>query len=484
MRLSIFPRKSTIGELPVELLTIIFDHLADVCGPSVSPEDYRTSFPFNIANVCLRWQDISLHKRDYWVRILIDLSRDPTPFLKAFDLINPESHKSKIIDVVIFTTSTRQRSSSEKALENFRSAAVYSRLEESAIAYCRTITFDLVSQSSLPSAARILSHELPHLSELFLLCTEHDCDSEDTTLDTERREVTPPSRNNLPALKQLDLTGYSFMRICCLGRHFLEDLSSGMFQLFITHFKFYEEASTHTTRSLTSFIAALDLMSSKSPIHILALFDITFNHETSQTVETDYALSARRLSFDSVSSEFIDKFFYYSLFRFDCMDTLSFQSCRVPFMRIYGCHSRLRIELVDILPLTPICNALSTTYRAQDDSLMNVMMSFSHQEVALVQCKGVTDTFLRRLSRIESSGCVAPYLRYLRIHDCIGFTASGIHSLVSARSRLNREVGHFVCVPLWEVAISGTGPSLSDEEATKFADLREVTNLIWKGRQL
>ncbi|KJA20979.1 hypothetical protein HYPSUDRAFT_203369 [Hypholoma sublateritium FD-334 SS-4] len=489
MRRSILPRKPSIEELPVELLTIIFDHLLDVCDLSDPSEDYQAAFPFNVANTCSRWLDISLLKSAYWDTIILDLSRDPTPFLHAFDLIDSKSHQSKVIDVVVINGTLRQPRNSEKALENFRAAAVYSHLEKSAIACCRTITFDLEFQSSLPSAARILSHELPHLSELLLLCTEHDCDSEDATPNPERRQLNTPSRNNLPSLEKLDLTGLTFMELGCFGHDFLKDLSNGRLQLFITHFKFHQEASTHTTRSLTSLVDALDVMSSKSPIHTLALFDITFNYETSQMVETDYALAARRLSFDSVSSEFIDKFFYYSLFRFEHMETLTFKGCHVPHMRVYGCPSSLKIELVDIPRLTFNCDVLSTTHqngsqREHGDSMMNVMKTFRAHDVTLVQCKGVTDTFLRRLSSIGLSGCVAPYLRYLTIHDCIGFTPSGIHSLVSVRSRLNREVSQFVCAPLWEVTISGTGPSLSDEEARGFADLSEITSLNWLGKQL
>ncbi len=454
---------------------MIFDHLFDLCeppGPDTSDplvDEYPTTFPFNVANVCSRWLDISLLRRSYWNNVIIDVSRDPTPFLKAFDLIKRESHQHKIIDVVVFCTDNGQRSSSEKALENFRASKVYSCLEQTAIRYCRSITFELVYQSSLPSAAGILSHELVHLSELCLLCTEHDFDTEEAAQETERRRLTQPPKRNVPVLEKLDLTGFSFMEMCRLGRDFLQNLSNGKLELFITYFSFREEASTPTTQSLTSFVGALDLISSKSDIHTLSLFDITFDHQNSQVVETDFALAVKKLSFDSVSSEFIDKFFYYSLFRFDRVATLTFKRCHVPLMRLYGCHPHLKLKLylVDIPPLPSNC-ALSQAHQnvpVQDDSMVNAMVSFDTLDVVLLRCRGVTDPFLRRLTWMGTPRAIAPYLRHLRIHDCTGFTPSGVHSLVSARARMSKEIGQFVCVPLWDVTVSGMGPSLSDEEA-------------------
>ena len=172
------------------------------------------------------------------------------------------------------------------------------------------------------------------------------------------------------------------------------------------------------------------------------------------------------------------------------MATLTFKRCYVPLMRLYGCHPGLKLKfyLVDIPPHPSNCTLSpafrNTPQRSQDDSMVNAMVSFDVQDVVLVRCRGVTDPFLRRLSWMGSPRCIAPYLRHLRIHDCTGFTPSGVHSLVSARARLNRETGQFVCVPLWDVTVSGLGPSLSDEEAAGFADVVQETALNWQGRQL
>ena len=68
-------------------MTMIFDHLFDLCkslDPSDPPVDeYHITFPFNVANVCSRWLDISLLKRNYWNSVVIDMSLDPTPFLNG-----------------------------------------------------------------------------------------------------------------------------------------------------------------------------------------------------------------------------------------------------------------------------------------------------------------------------------------------------------------------------------------------------------------
>ncbi len=88
-------RAKSIKDLPIELLDIIFQNVANPCqGDYRSPRyllelpdiPYLNMFPLNVAGVCTLWIRIIKSRPWLWQRVLINVASNPAPFLDTLDL--------------------------------------------------------------------------------------------------------------------------------------------------------------------------------------------------------------------------------------------------------------------------------------------------------------------------------------------------------------------------------------------------------------
>ncbi|KJA24426.1 hypothetical protein HYPSUDRAFT_65632 [Hypholoma sublateritium FD-334 SS-4] len=214
-----------IQSLPVELLEFVFEYIASapssttsspVKGSGVAP--YRALFPFNVAATCHAWLSVLMHHGKYWDRIIIDVAEDLTPFLDALE-VHKLRMASMTLHVVVFSSAGGAPydiacEASNNALELSRVRKVHKALE-SFLEQCESITFDLVYQSSLPSAIGLLSNTMPSLRRLSLTCSVHDLDDSENAIAVPARAFNlQQDQQRVPQLRELTVTGVGFMELC------------------------------------------------------------------------------------------------------------------------------------------------------------------------------------------------------------------------------------------------------------------------------
>lgn len=210
---------ASIKDLPVELLDIIF-HLVDDAdrakwkrypAPELPDAPSRALFPLNVAAVCPLWLNILKSDTAFWHCVVIDLADDPRPFLGT--LTFHERMPNTNLNVFVFSSSPNI----SKDTENSRAHLVFTTLDAGITRY-RRIAFQLVYQSSLPSAIDIIKRDL-NAVELHLTCTVHDRHDEETTLESEDSQPTLFFPEYIETnLQKITLTGYDFVRICRVAR--------------------------------------------------------------------------------------------------------------------------------------------------------------------------------------------------------------------------------------------------------------------------
>ncbi|KDR76859.1 hypothetical protein GALMADRAFT_139724 [Galerina marginata CBS 339.88] len=128
-------------------------------------------FPFNVAKVCTKWRDILSQFPVCWTRIVFDVATDPTPLLEAFSW----SKDLEGLEVVVFTSAKHSKDTDKetKARENQRVAAIARAFRPHAH-QCKSISFDVVYESSLPPPSIFFLREAPALEELTLECVIYD----------------------------------------------------------------------------------------------------------------------------------------------------------------------------------------------------------------------------------------------------------------------------------------------------------------------
>ena len=298
-----------IQEFPTEILDLVFQQMissdADIFGMD-PPSPSRGLFPFNTASVCSRWHNIHKSRPDFWQLVAIDVAENPAPFLHTFTLFN----KAAPIDVVVFSSLEKMFEDDDnehKTLENRRARVVYDHLEP-AMGRCRSVSFSLVYQSSLPHSADIFRHPLPHLIDVSLLCSVHDLDESQATITTALN--LPTHRPTAPQLEKLTLTGYSFMEMVQVYGETLEGIApDGKLSLSITHFKFETPTphDAHRTCPLSEFFFGISCL--EDIIDQLSLSDISIDYRPLTDCLCECSLFASSLEFNNVSSQFIESFF-------------------------------------------------------------------------------------------------------------------------------------------------------------------------------
>ncbi len=242
------------SDFPVEVMSLIFQETWELYQLDDPPRKKkpRGIFPFNAAAVCYLWLNVLKSQPRYWKRVTFDVEHDPTPFLDTLGL-----YAGGDIDVCVVSTS---KSRITELQEKSRVQKIYTRLQPR-LSICSSIEFDLVFQSSLPSSAAILTHHIPCLSSLSLHCQVHNCD--DNCLDIKidknmNSQQDTPHSLSFSALRQLSLTGYSFMELGQLRGEWtkmrITDFPQSSLHLSVNHFKFHKRGQWDKYRSPSPYV--------------------------------------------------------------------------------------------------------------------------------------------------------------------------------------------------------------------------------------
>lgn len=460
------PPTSDINRFPVEILSLIFASVRE----SRRVGSHRSSFPFNAASTCPFWMEILKSNPSNWQSIAIDVADDPTPFLDTFSLFNGGP-----IDVVIFsslkketTPAPSKNQDTQKSHETTRARIISHELEPFTTR-CASITFELLYQSSLPSAANILGRHLPHLGKLHLKSTIYDLDdSSDSAINIDVEIPPPGPAVQMPFLKEISLTGHYFMELQQLGRNWRRKIGGELrLSLFIDQFMLQkEDIGTHFgSRSLPGFLTAIEDLDCVD----LSLSNFAFNYHPKPGNKI-YTCRVETLRFNNVSPDFLSAFFSSVNLNIDNLYLLEFSRCSIPSIaEPITVGSAYSILMLEDIPFQ--ASPTPSPYHVSDNSLYNAIELFAFTHLFLTGCKGVGDNFFEWLCG-EDDYLPARDLKALRIESCPGFTSGALRRFLEARDIMER--------PLIAVEVFGKGPMMSKADVAWFLDDDETsTHVTW-----
>ncbi|KAF8959582.1 hypothetical protein BDZ97DRAFT_1761292 [Flammula alnicola] len=483
---------SRIRNLPIELMSLIFNLVYESSRKLVDPEYYEDPemahflqspnppettwasdnlrdpalFPFNVAWVCNLWRDVLSDSPEYWTRMCFDVVNDPTLLLDAFTW----SKDSKIC-VLVFS-SANDLTEEGKIRESSRAESIAKHLQPH-IERCTSIVFDLTFASSLPSPTLFLAWDALFLEHLTLEGRIHDLmhviDNGKSTRIT--RSLVPVK---FPKLTKLSMSGIAFMDILHLGDDWLATVKVGPYLiLYISDFQFQTMKPCPTDSSSTfDFMRLISALNPGGGIHLKNLSLSCRPHKRRDT-EHSYDLYSWSMSFDNVSTGFIMEFFQLATWT---ADYTTFSHCSVPSVSGNFSSQYLTIEHIP-----------SSNTSHDDDSLYNVISMWnSCGNLIVTSCSSFDDKFLQWLGGegedgtiIETEGIVA-----LDVHDCTNFTAGALRRLIDilndlATFELQEQEGWQDGERLESVTVYGRGPALDDEDLEWFQRSGGETHLHW-----
>lgn len=485
LHLLVFSIHSTmvhIQKFPTEVLDLIFQQM--IPSDAGSSRMYLSSpsrglFPFNTASVCARWHNILKSRPDFWQLVAIDLADDPNPFLDTFTLFHKEGAS---IEVVIFSSGTEKIPESDdndgdnerKALENSRACLVYDHLEP-ALPRCRSISFYLIYQSSLPHSAEIIRHPLPHLTDLSLLCTVHDLDESQVAVEGE--PTLPTDDPTTPHLAKLTLTGYSFMEILQVYRENLWQVAPDTnLRLSITHFKFRKSNFNDPdgTRSFSAFLFGISCL--EYIIDELSLSDLSIDYRPLTDCLYDCSLSAACLKFDNVSSDFITSFLSAMELSDDHFLFVEFKNCSIPRLgkRFFTSGNNITLNMENIPYHKSSPHPLTGQTRPCDESISNAIEAFNPTFLRMRRCDGVCDDLFYWFIADKYTKTVASQLLSLEIVDCRGFTSRALCTFIQDRHKIYnkfRQRDGSSAHPFPSLEVSGRSPMLARDDEKLLLDM-------------
>lgn len=226
---------ASINHLPPEILSVIFTlvylqtqhfgHVsfaeivkAEVAGmpfpPSSNiwvPEDVLSPslFPFALAAVCTTWRDTMSSLPEFWTRLVM-FANKPTSFpslpdLRSFAGLKQQVEWSNNLPLDVFITRLPDKGLDITAEDEGYILRKAIDILKPHVGRCKTINYNVVYSSSLPSIMTDLNHPTPLLSELRLNSVIYSDKTNELTL------LSHPSNFYFPRLEYLALDGRNFM---------------------------------------------------------------------------------------------------------------------------------------------------------------------------------------------------------------------------------------------------------------------------------
>ncbi|KAH7919074.1 hypothetical protein BV22DRAFT_1099887 [Leucogyrophana mollusca] len=455
-----------MNSLPTELLVIIFelvltqDSIAPWCfddwdlDETQWPEDHHlgefiasparfsyANFPYAIASVCLRWQEIASRIPEFWTNLVVILDA-PTTRSSAF-----RSHIRWSGDLPITVLVKTLHDTIDADQELRRTRAIMEHLAPH-IHRCTHITFDVHYCSSLPSIRQDFRGTMPILQGLTLWGRVSGAGA--SRDETSRWGFTSPN------LQTLALSGANIRDICMGGAEWLGELARQGSRMSGIEFSRY--GSTSNGFGNLHMHSVLDMLMS-IPYHSvsqLVLTSLDLDCSGPLTNE-DRGLSADKLLLKDLQAEFIIELF----------SALYAESATI---------NRCPISTVDEILADELL--LEDIYAGE--SLYRPLKEWNGIVLGVQNCPSFNDALLAEMAYGDvHRGFMCPELHTLTIRDCPNVSVRALRTLVDKRQAAARKEHVWVDYrdtsdmaiatvhPLIFIAVTG-GPVLGEEDRNWF----------------
>ena len=339
-----------------------------------------TKFPYNVANTCKLWRDVSLTSPENWEDIRFDLAHDPAPLLETF-----AASRNSLFSVLVFTTDN-ERTEECKIREAERSRTIILHLLPH-MKRCTGIAFDLIFASSLPSPVPFLACNPPELRELILDYQVYDLPGYyKGTGILPKPTPSPPKK-----LTKMSMNGSAFMDIMHLGIKWLQALKTykdqsktKSMELYLRDFQF---PACDNDEIFIRFIHLLHFFNPRRGIYFENIC-MAYRPDSETIPAVTYDLSDTMwasLSFKKVSRDFIAEFFDSSqIAMVEC--SVNFDSCSIPPISGGFFTPSLVLENVP---------GSESSFFEYDDSLRSIVSAWNGgNELTVIACPGFDDEFV------------------------------------------------------------------------------------------
>ncbi|KAG2753017.1 hypothetical protein P692DRAFT_20816647 [Suillus brevipes Sb2] len=442
--------RNFIGALPIELLLAIFTHLyrssrrLTQSGEIVwRLDDINLSslFPYAPAAVCSTWRLVLSRVPEFWTRVVIRVDSQHT---RSQDVRRYfEWSRYLHLDVII----TRHRDEFEGHDKREQSKVVKATRElVRHIGRCRSIHFDVMYSSSLPS----ILHDFHQKTALYLHTLKLKCQVDDGGIP--HRKLVHWSFH-APRLCHLHLDARNFFDVCVDRNNWLRRLHS-LNSLSVSRYRHFSDKGI----DLYKLLRAIE----ESPsLACLELKDLRFSRVRPWTTANDISIELISMNLEDLSGEALSEIIGY-------VDSAP-ATTRISRCAITTCHHSL------------ISNGIAFHDLSADQDLMVPLANWRGRTLSLVSCACFHDDFLRDMidggPHDQSFACKG--LKELYLVNCTKFSPRLLKTMVLKRRKLARRSIFWRrdqetldwtfpnVAPITLISVDG-GPALSKEDREWF----------------
>ncbi|KAG2128280.1 hypothetical protein DEU56DRAFT_758469 [Suillus clintonianus] len=449
--------RNFIGALPIELLLAIFTHLYQSSrrltqtGEKWGLDDPLSSlFPYAPAAVCSVWCSVLSRVPEFWTRVVI---RVDSQYTRSRDVRRYfEWSRDLHLDVII----TRHRDEFEGDDKQERSKVRNATRElVRHIARCRSIRFNVMYSSSLPSLLHDFHQkDAPHLHTLKLNCKVDDGGS-------------PPQklvhwRFDAPGLRNLYLDARNFFDVCVDRNNWLRRLH-GLSSLSVSRYR-------HLSNKGIDLYKLLRAVEESPGIAYLELKDLHFSRVRPWTTVNDISIELISMNLEDLAGEVLSEIIGY-------VDSAS-DATRITRCPITTCHHSL------------ISGGVAFHDLSADQDLMVPLAHWRGRTLSLVNSACFHDNFLRDMldggPHDQSFACKG--VKELYLINCTNFSPRLLKTMVSTRRKIARRSLFWrhdhntldwtfpTVAPITLISVEG-GPALSKDDRKWFE--RNLGSFHW-----
>lgn len=448
--------RASIGDLPTELLEIIFKFVYmksrvptdEECYrhlPGYSPDGpYETMwdthqnllspslFPYALASVCTTWRDVLSTIPVFWTRVVILIDTNPT-VLPAIQSYFKWTHNLPL-DVAVM-----RRSGAFDPDENARVLAVIDLLGPH-VHRCRSLQFDVIYSSSLPSLRRDFHGVAPELDKLVLKCRVDDGGS--IPSDTAEHGMFA-----CPVLQTLVLDGRNFLECMIDARPFTSATSIEILHL---------SPSQNESFPLYQMLRTLEKF---RKLRSLKVREVEFDFVSGSVDPASFGLSLSSATFEDLQGSVLTEIFRVTTLH---PEWTTITRCSVdPFDSTIWTFN---LTLEDI---------------AADQDLREILRGWYGRHLYIYNCPGFDDIVIAEMGQggHSSDDFIVRNITELCISDCPNFSVGVLKEMVDERSRIAAAHEHddtwdeFNPSTVSRIAIldvNGYGPLISPEDVEWF----------------
>ena len=447
-------RKTSITDLPPELLSIIFKFVHDSTIPirvekdiipiwmrMVGPEGFQQSvtalvnptildepnlksptlFPYSLAAVCSFWCDVLCSHPEFWTLVVLFVDSNPTP-LRDASLFLEWSEKHQI-DVFITRRDGLRHAFYPDRHEKCQIDALLHILKPH-LHRCRSLHVDAHSSSSYPRIYKTFNGiQVPHLKSMEWICEAHTDGEDDSDSDDD-------SENEFePGLRRLVIDGKNFCKHSEELNYWM-DRHMPIKQLTIAQYT----TGKNNGYSLKDFLDCVDAMDSLM-LEQLKLESLQF---ASCPLDVEPIFRSQFVHLEDVSEAFIadiSKFAY-----FDGLSVLRITRCPLP-----GLHN------FNAVPNTLILEDIGSNV-----NLLGAVTAWDGENLWLDRCQSFSGLFLKALRHRRSQvGYPCNEMRRLLLYRLPKFSIVSLKKLIGRRNEYVR-----YSQPDWKT-VTVFGPAIS-----------------------